>query len=94
MFDHVSFIDPSTSKLIGRYCNSNQPPKFILSSWNQLLIEFNSDSNVTGRGFSFSYHVQKFKLPEQILFDMTPPSLASAACPGKCSIIFKLFNKF
>lgn len=62
MFDHVSFIDPSTSKLIGRYCNSNQPPKFILSAWNQLIIEFNSDSNVTGRGFSFSYTFQKYKV--------------------------------
>lgn len=62
MFDHVSIFDPSTSKLIGRYCNSNQPPKFILSAWNQLVIEFNSDSNVTGRGFSFSYTFQKYKV--------------------------------
>lgn len=83
MFDHVSFIDPSTSKLIGRYCNQNQPPKFILSAWNQLLIEFNSDSNVTGRGFSFSYQVQKFQLPESIFQDMSAPSLT--ACPANWS---------
>ena len=83
MFDHVSFIDPSTSKLIGRYCNSNQPPKFILSAWNQVVIEFNSDSNVTGRGFSFSYTFQKYKLPEKIYEHMNPPSLTS--CPTNWS---------
>lgn len=83
MFDHVSFIDPSTSKLIGRYCNQNKPPKFILSSWNKLLIEFNSDSNVTGRGFSFFYQHAKFQLPEHIHEQMKPPS--PTACPANWS---------
>ena len=78
LFDHVSFVDGLSKKLIGRFCNSNRPPHFIVSSWNKLLIEFNTDSKLTGKGFSFSYKLSQFSLPEKLL-----PALESSpdACP-------------
>ena len=78
LFDHVSFVDDLSKKLIGRFCNLNRPPPFILSSWNKLLIEFNTDSKLTGKGFKFSYKLSQFLLPEKLL-----PALESSpdACP-------------
>ncbi|RWS29722.1 relaxin receptor-like protein, partial [Leptotrombidium deliense] len=78
MFDHVTFIDGTNGSLIGRYCNSNKPPKYILSSWNQLLIEFNTDSELAGRGFSFTYRSFKFRLPKELELLLESPS---NACP-------------
>ncbi|KAI1285100.1 putative G-protein coupled receptor [Halotydeus destructor] len=73
MFDHVTFIDGSNSNVIGRFCNSNKPPKFIVSSYNQLLIEFYTDSDMTGRGFSFTYKAYKFQLPRELSTAITAP---------------------
>ena len=51
LFDHVTFIDGSNNNLIGRYCNSNRPPSYIVSSYNQLLIEFLHWFRVDGSRF-------------------------------------------
>lgn len=78
MFDHLTFIDGSSNNLIGRFCNSNRPPKYIVSSYNQLLIEFYADSNFTGRGFSLSYKAYKFELPNALHPKLIAPR---NACP-------------
>jgi hypothetical protein len=82
-FDHVAFIDATTGTVLGRYCNTRKPPKYILSNWNQLLIDFYADSNVAGRGFSFTYVAQKFQLPSRLAPMMIAPK---GACPGKETI--------
>lgn len=77
MFDHVTFIDASNNNLIGRFCNSNKPPKHVVSSYNQLLVEFYTDSDSTGRGFSLSYQAYKFQLAAELIPQLELP-------PGSC----------
>ncbi|RWS13828.1 G-protein coupled receptor GRL101-like protein [Dinothrombium tinctorium] len=78
MFDHLMFIDSSSKRVIGKYCNSQRPPKHIVSSWNQLQIDFNTDSNVTGRGFSFNFKTETFKLLKRL---QTQLQHDETACP-------------
>ncbi|RWS28770.1 G-protein coupled receptor GRL101-like protein, partial [Leptotrombidium deliense] len=79
MFDHVIIIDASRDRMIGKYCNSRKPPKQIISSWNQLQIDFNTDSeNQIGRGFLFTYTVHQYKLPNKLQKYLKPPR---KACP-------------
>lgn len=80
MFDHVTFIDGSNMNVIGRFCNSHLPPKVILSSYSQLLIEFFTDSEQTGRGFSFSYQTYKFEISDKLKNEITSPP--RNACPA------------
>ena len=82
IFDHISFTDVSTGFLIGRYCNAKRPPKYILSNWNKLLIEFNTDFSVSGRGFSLTYSLQKFQLNEKLAKQTIGPE---GACPPNWS---------
>ena len=82
IFDHISFTDVSTGQLIGRYCNAKRPPKYILSNWNELLIEFNTDSSISGRGFSLTYNSQRFELSEKLAKQMVAPE---GACPSNWS---------
>ncbi len=82
IFDHVSFTDVATGHLIGRFCNAKKPPKYILSNWNKLLIEFNTDSSLSGRGFSLTYVSQKFELHPKLAQLMVPPK---GACPENWS---------
>ncbi|XP_070532232.1 uncharacterized protein [Ptychodera flava] len=50
--------------LFGLYCNSRLPPQLIRSSKNRLLIQFESDSIDSGRGFSVEYYSSTFELPD------------------------------
>lgn len=91
LFDHLSFIDPSTGIILGRYCNNNKPSKYILSNWNELLIEFSTDSNGNGRGFKLKYTAQRYQLLPEAIPLLTLPN----ACPvgwlyfrGYCYAIF------
>ncbi|XP_054166072.1 uncharacterized protein LOC128963584 [Oppia nitens] len=78
IFDYISFTDVSTGQLIGKFCNIKKPPKHILSNWNKLLIEFNTDSTISGRGFSITYSAQKFELSDKLAQQMIGPL---GACP-------------
>lgn len=80
MFDHLSFTDYSNGMLLGRYCNSNKPPKYILSNWNELMIEFSTDSSITGRGFRLKYKAQKYQLLEKAKPLLQPPQ-PNFTCP-------------
>lgn len=79
IFDHLSFTDASNGMLLGRYCNGNKPPKYILSNWNELLIEFSTDSSVTGRGFRLKYKAQRYQLLSEVKPLLQPPQ--TTACP-------------
>ena len=79
LFDHLSFIDPSTGMVIGRYCNTNKPSKFIFSNWNELLIEFSSDSSSTGRGFKLKYKAERYHLLPEAIPLLIPPMYS---CPN------------
>lgn len=80
IYDHLTFTDPSTGIILGRYCNSHKPPKHILSNWNELLIEFSTDSSYNGRGFRLKYQAQRYQLlPEVIPLLRSPPN----ACPNE-----------
>src|SRR5690606_10084807 len=59
-------------------CNANKPPKYILSNWNELLIEFSTDSSQTARGFKLRYQAQKYRLLEEAGPLLVPPP---NACP-------------
>ncbi|GIY02235.1 contactin-associated protein like 5-3 [Caerostris extrusa] len=52
--------------LIGRFCNEKKPPDQIVSSWNSLLLEFSSDADATGKGFSLEYTSRSFQMPKDI----------------------------
>lgn len=82
IFDHVSFTDVFTGHLIGRFCNAKKPPKYILSNWNKLLIEFNTDSSLSGRGFSLTYVSQTFQISKELAQQMVAPE---GACPPNWS---------
>ncbi|KAF7494181.1 Putative G-protein coupled receptor [Sarcoptes scabiei] len=77
LFDHLSFIDPSTGIVLGRYCNSRKPQKYILSNWNELLIEFSTDSSINARGFKIKYNAQRYNLLPETLPLLFPIN----ACP-------------
>lgn len=66
IFDYLTLIDGYTGKRIGCYCNENLPPPYIVSPWNELIIQFDTNSETTGRGFYFQYEFMKLKLNEQI----------------------------
>ncbi|PAV80528.1 hypothetical protein WR25_22908 [Diploscapter pachys] len=55
-YDYVGVYDGSTgnSPVAGTFCGSSTPP-LILSSTNQMLLVFASDSSVSRRGFSAHY---------------------------------------
>lgn len=82
MFDHVSVFDGRFDRLLGRFCNNERPPRFLLSPWNKLRIVFNTDSKNAGRGFSISVRSSKFTLPSEL-----KPYLQASnnACPAKWS---------
>ena len=82
IFDFLTLIDGYTGKRIGCYCNENLPPSYIVSPWNELIIQFDTNSETTGRGFNFQYDFMKLELNEQItsqLYPATVQSLASSA---------------
>ena len=55
-FDFVSVRDGGTTEapLVGRFCGHNLPQNF-LSTGNQLLIRFKTDSSISQEGFRASY---------------------------------------
>lgn len=67
IYDHLTFTDPSTGMSLGRYCNSNKPSKYIFSNWNELLIEFSTDSSFNGRGFKLQYKAQRYQLLSEVI---------------------------
>lgn len=79
MFDHVTFIDGSNQHVMGRFCNTHKPPVNIISSYNMFLIEFYTDSEMTGRGFSFSYQAFKYELPDHLRRSLV--TAPKNACP-------------
>ncbi|KAG9511198.1 hypothetical protein GZH46_00237, partial [Fragariocoptes setiger] len=63
IFDYLTVIDGYTGKRIGCYCNEDLPPPYILSPWNELIIQFNTNSETTGRGFYFQYEFRQLEVP-------------------------------
>ena len=55
-YDFVSVRDGGSTEapLVGRYCGHNLPHNF-LSTGNQLLIRFKTDSSISHEGFRASY---------------------------------------
>lgn len=73
IFDYLTLIDGYTGKRLGCYCNENLPPPFIISPWNELIIQFDTNSETTGRGFYFQYEFKKLELTQQIQEQLKPP---------------------
>lgn len=44
----------TNSSEIGRYCGKKNPPR-VVSTYNYLLVVFQSDSSISGRGFQANY---------------------------------------
>ncbi|XP_023216775.1 uncharacterized protein LOC111619306 isoform X2 [Centruroides sculpturatus] len=89
VFDHIIFYDGEESKednVIGKYCNELQPGKYVVSNWNTLLIEFSSDAEHEGRGFSLTYIAQKYQLPKEIKNEQ----FEDESCP----VGWKYYNKY
>lgn len=82
IFDYLTLIDGYTGKRIGCYCNENLPPPFIVSPWNELIIQFDTNSETTGRGFYFKYEFKKLELEEHIKRQLKPPNLEQPATSG------------
>lgn len=74
IFDYLTLIDGYTGKRLGCYCNENLPPVNIVSPWNELIIQFDTNSETTGRGFYFQYEFKKLELDERIKKQLKPPS--------------------
>lgn len=73
--DHMSVSDSRFDRLIGNFCNKQQPPSFLLSPWNKLRIVFNTNSEYK---FNFTVKSSKFTLPFQLEREMDAPP---KACP-------------
>lgn len=74
IFDYLTLIDGYTGKRLGCYCNENLPPTFVVSPWNELIIQFDTNSETTGRGFYFKYKFMRLELTEKIQKQMKPSS--------------------
>jgi len=72
IFDHLTLIDGYSGKRLGCYCNENLPPPFIVSPWNELIIQFDTNSETTGRGFYFQYEFKRLQLNDRIKSQMRP----------------------
>nr|XP_042905394.1 uncharacterized protein LOC107445139 [Parasteatoda tepidariorum] len=71
-FDYLAVYNGDSnekSNLIGRFCNTKKPPLEIVSNWNTLTIEFSSDADETGRGFSLTYASMNYEIPTDIAND-------------------------
>lgn len=66
LLDYLTIIDGYTGKRLGCYCNENLPPAHIVSPWNELIIQFDTNSETTGRGFYFEYKFMKLQLTDNI----------------------------
>jgi len=56
-FDSVSIYNGETidqSRLIGRYCGRSLPPD-VVSAGSSIVVNFATDSSVTGEGFAATY---------------------------------------
>ena len=53
-------------EVIGTYCNTNKPPSILSSSWNKLLVQFNSDSEYARSGFMAKYESVVYRTAEGI----------------------------
>lgn len=72
IFDYLTLIDGYSGKRIGCYCNENLPPPYIVSPWNELIIQFDTNKETTGRGFNFEYKFMKLELSPLIRSQMFP----------------------
>lgn len=76
VFDYLTILDGYTGKLIGRYCNENIPPAHIVSPWNEFIIQFDTNSDTTGRGFYFQYRFMQITLSEKVKQQLNLPQSA------------------
>ncbi|KAK6178161.1 hypothetical protein SNE40_012974 [Patella caerulea] len=65
--DHVVIYDGKdiNSKVMGVYNGINLPPLIIQSTTNWLLVQFHSDSTVSGRGFNVTYQTKGYCMSDQ-----------------------------
>lgn len=77
IFDYLTIIDGYTGKRLGCYCNENLPPAHLVSPWNELIIQFDTNSETTGRGFYFEYRFMKLELSDNVQrqLKLSPPVL-------------------
>lgn len=66
IFDYLEVIDGYTAKRLGLYCNENLPPAHIVSPWNELIMQFDTNGDTSGRGFYFEYEFMKLELSQNI----------------------------
>ncbi len=64
-YDYLDVFDgnTNTSPLIGRYCNNNPPPAFVMSSGGSLTLVFHSDQFLTLSGFQLNWQCFLSVLP-------------------------------
>ncbi|CAD5123495.1 DgyrCDS11838 [Dimorphilus gyrociliatus] len=81
--DYVEVYDVSwegVEKLIGRYCNVKQPPTYLYSSWNRMIIRMKSDQAYSAkRGFFAKYITFESSLSVDSLQKI---ERNSTLCPG------------
>ena len=65
------------SVLMGHYCNRAVPPNKLYSSWNQIRIEFTSDSEGSGRGFHIVYRATSYS---EVIVDETSKIRTRSGC--------------
>ena len=55
--DYVEIFDVVNGNEVklGKFCNNRKPPESILSSGNELKVEFHSSRSYQGKGFRFDY---------------------------------------
>ena len=58
----------TSTRLIGRYCNTFLPPAHLSSAWNQMVIDFLTDGQQNANGFQARY---------EALYDVSPGGLTS-----------------
>lgn len=62
--DHVIVTEGNASKTeIGRFCNTNRPPKYLCSHGNRIAIQFKSDDMLSFKGFNALYKAKEPNAP-------------------------------
>lgn len=57
--------------LLGRYCQPNPPPPYLLSGNNQMAVIFGSDSKYSSPGFLALYSTEQYTLGDHVKGQMS-----------------------
>ena len=67
--------DGSLGSILGTYCNTNKPPGELFSSWNELLVQFSSDSQDERTGFMIKYESIQYSSQEGMAWQTDHPGM-------------------